>query len=495
MKTAKQRAFIVALLLLLSGWNSAALAAEIKPDPSETVALAKAQEGVRWYGIYVMGKKVGWQREEWVIKDDSFCTDLHFQLRLAILFAVATISMKESACFQSSAPFYARSLESHRDEDGKKVDIVGKLEGEEMVLTIDTSTQKRTSRIPASYEVLTDSLPWAAMKRMQPGDFTNAHSHDELTGRRRWQKLTLKGSSNKTILGRKQTVYEALLEDELGLKLDMLLSEDGLILEGSVGPNMRIVLEDEKTAKDTGKQLLDFYTNSFVKATGKIDYSKVHLIKKMQVKLSGQSKIDLAPSRRQHTDEEGDKHRLVTVSACSDGKDAQPGEKYRKCSADLPCDLPQYKEQAAQIVGKEKTVEGRAAALTLWIHKNFKYALGAGGGTADQILDEKKGDCTEFSKTLVLLARAQGLAARQVSGVALSSDSPPSFGYHAWAEVFVPGRGWVAYDPTWGHHPVDASHIIMDVEEGLGMALHLGSLKIDILGVEYANEKEGLTCD
>ena len=484
-----------ALLTVFWALPQAVRGDEVAPTAAETAAMAKRQVGERWYGIYVMGRKVGWQRETWTSEPGRFCTNLEFELRMAFLMAVTRISMKESSCFQDDKPFYAVELASDRDEDGKLVHIKGKLEGEQMVLSIDTSNQVRTTSVPAHWETMTDALPWAAIERMKPSDLTRAYTHDELTGKRRWQTFTLKGSTRKTIMGKEQTVHQGLLQDEVGLKLDMLLSEEGIILEGSVGPNMRIVLEDKETAQDTEKQLLDFYSNSFVEATGKIDYARVHLIRKMQVKLAGQSKVEIADSPRQVIDAQGDKHLVVTVSACPTLKGEAPGEEYSRCSADLPCDLPAFKKQAATITRKARTPVARARLISKWIHSNFKYTLGSGSGTADQILKEKKGDCTEYSKAFVLLARAAGLTARQVSGVALSSDSPPSFGYHAWAEVWIPKKGWVAFDPTWGHHPVDASHVVLDLEEGLGMAMHLGTLSIDIKGVDYADDKRGLVCD
>ncbi|HRE25971.1 MAG TPA: transglutaminase family protein, partial [Anaerolineales bacterium] len=43
-------------------------------------------------------------------------------------------------------------------------------------------------------------------------------------------------------------------------------------------------------------------------------------------------------------------------------------------------------------------------------------------------------------------SRSQGLAARYVSGYLYNNGDMAAS--HAWVDVFVPGRGWLALDPT-----------------------------------------------
>jgi len=57
------------------------------------------------------------------------------------------------------------------------------------------------------------------------------------------------------------------------------------------------------------------------------------------------------------------------------------------------------------------------------------------------------GDCTEFSDLFTALARARGIPARSVRGWVLRD---PTTLRHQWSEVWLPRRGWTAFDPTWG---------------------------------------------
>jgi uncharacterized protein (DUF2126 family)/transglutaminase-like putative cysteine protease len=82
--------------------------------------------------------------------------------------------------------------------------------------------------------------------------------------------------------------------------------------------------------------------------------------------------------------------------------------------------------------------------------------------SCEQTLDELKGSCRDSAWLLVEVFRSFGLAARFVSGylIQLASDEPidgdtsgpkvDSAALHAWAEVFLPGAGWIGVDPTSG---------------------------------------------
>jgi len=64
-------------------------------------------------------------------------------------------------------------------------------------------------------------------------------------------------------------------------------------------------------------------------------------------------------------------------------------------------------------------------------------------------LDLGRGSCRDFAVLFVEAARALGLGARIVSGYIFNPTQPFGPGTtHAWAEVFVPGAGWITFDPT-----------------------------------------------
>jgi transglutaminase-like putative cysteine protease len=71
-----------------------------------------------------------------------------------------------------------------------------------------------------------------------------------------------------------------------------------------------------------------------------------------------------------------------------------------------------------------------------------------------QVLRERRGVCQDFAHVAIGCLRSLGLAARYVSGY-LETKPPPGTNRlvgadasHAWASVYVPGHGWLDFDPT-----------------------------------------------
>ncbi|MFN8018091.1 MAG: transglutaminaseTgpA domain-containing protein [Acidimicrobiales bacterium] len=109
-------------------------------------------------------------------------------------------------------------------------------------------------------------------------------------------------------------------------------------------------------------------------------------------------------------------------------------------------------------------VEGRfeqVQAIQDWMGKRLEYSLDAPLAPADRdvvddfLFESKKGWCEQIASSLVVLARANGIPARLVTGYVPEQRDPVTGRFtvrerdaHAWAEVWFPKVGWVPFDPT-----------------------------------------------
>ena len=96
------------------------------------------------------------------------------------------------------------------------------------------------------------------------------------------------------------------------------------------------------------------------------------------------------------------------------------------------------------------------AAMTAAIKREFTYVSRAEKGTQTPIetLERRKGTCRDYAMLMIEAVRALGFAARFVSGYVYSpSEQEGRTGggnTHAWVRVYLPGSGWVEFDPTNG---------------------------------------------
>jgi transglutaminase-like putative cysteine protease len=76
-----------------------------------------------------------------------------------------------------------------------------------------------------------------------------------------------------------------------------------------------------------------------------------------------------------------------------------------------------------------------------------------GTQSPQQTLDRGWGSCRDFAVLFVEAARSLGFGGRLVSGYLYNPEetligSSGLGSTHAWAEIFVPGAGWITFDPT-----------------------------------------------
>ena len=107
-----------------------------------------------------------------------------------------------------------------------------------------------------------------------------------------------------------------------------------------------------------------------------------------------------------------------------------------------------------------------------------------------EVLQHRRGVCQDFAQLAVGCLRSLGLAARYVSGYLVTRPPPGQARLrgadvsHAWFSVFVPGSGWVDFDPTNGMMPA-GEHVT------LGWARDYGDIS-PVTGVIVGGHRHGM---
>ena len=94
--------------------------------------------------------------------------------------------------------------------------------------------------------------------------------------------------------------------------------------------------------------------------------------------------------------------------------------------------------------------------MAMHIRREFTYVPRHAKGTQTPIetLEKRQGTCRDFAMLMIEACRALGFAARFVSGYLYNSARGEGRvgggNTHAWVRIFLPGSGWVEFDPTNG---------------------------------------------
>ena len=141
--------------------------------------------------------------------------------------------------------------------------------------------------------------------------------------------------------------------------------------------------------------------------------------------------------------------------------DADPGEvlvqdflRFRSPVKDVPGVRELARRHPIADPRSRPSIEEALDELTMTISREFAYdrAVTNVYSAVDDVLELKAGVCQDFAHLFSAVARAMGVPARYVSGyIHTPGGGGASSASHAWAEAWVPGRGWVGYDAT---HPV-----------------------------------------
>lgn len=138
------------------------------------------------------------------------------------------------------------------------------------------------------------------------------------------------------------------------------------------------------------------------------------------------------------------------------GTGERPGAEWLQ----LPPLDPRIAELARRVTAYATSDETRAFALERYLAGHYQYSGEATPSRSEDPLAEflfqrHRGHCEYFASAMAVMLRALNIPSRVVTGFQSGSFNPLNGWYvmrnsdaHAWVEAWLPGRGWVTYDPT-----------------------------------------------
>lgn len=172
----------------------------------------------------------------------------------------------------------------------------------------------------------------------------------------------------------------------------------------------------------------------------------------------------------------------------SNPSDTNYNQAFRDAYLDVSGVTPRVQALAREITAGHTNAYDQAIAIEDWFDTNFEYLLDSpvpprGSDAMEYLLFEnRQGYCEQMGTAMVVMARSIGIPARLVSGFNVGEEFDQRRGEyvvrsknaHAWAELYFPGTGWLAFDPTAG---VQLSAEQLANQEKTGAFERLGQLR------------------
>ena len=508
---------LVTVSLTHCGAASAKIVAKIPNSALSKNALsnwAKTQQARQSYGLYMMGRKVGYMTMNFDIQRQRDArgawrdvavssSEAVLRLRSADPKSAPDMEMKQSSTFALSGDGALLAGQQRTLENGRPTTYRLILPAKSNTKTAQLETfsgGKRVLRtVDAPRENLEQSRRMMNWLRSQPkSGATFSYLSTSLDGNGINESETMIFQHQKMLAwgGLKVPIYAVRMSSK-GVDFDADLRANGMFVSGKIAGIIDVRAEENAIARDMSQAGVDLLAASLIKVDKRLGDPRE--LQTLTLGVSGVT-LEIPQSKRQKIVKVNGQTRLQ-LRAEAPGNFPQvlaaaQRRKFIASTTSIQSDESSIRQLAARIlaqpiVGGPSTLPADADAtlrksekLARWVYFNLGKSMSANSSTALQILATKKGDCTEHALLFTTLARAAGIPAREVTGLAYVETPAPTFGWHAWAEVHN-GREWISVDPTWNEVRIDASHIkFADDEDDFRWTRAMGKLKLNVVGLE-----------
>jgi hypothetical protein len=473
---------------LLVGCLASARATEPSPALSLREFVEKNQTR-HPVGLYLQGKKVGWMIVDFRLgqKDGQDVAIETTEMLLSL-----NVDGEKSVTRRKEAVYY--SLEGNgKILAAEQVDVT---DNRETVYTIKESSAGQLSvTTKVGNDSTTRTIPQPKANLLQTRNLM-----EWLTGARRkgdtfhhwsvdWEEDDVDTEEVLTYLGQSFVVWGGIKTDIYHVQIAMKGAkfEADVLANGNPIRGRIAIFDIRAESEDHVRKLDDSPVDMLVASAIKVDRplgNSRHIVA-LQLEVNGLDSLSIPQNHRQSVRQENGK---LILELRSDFRVDRPvplndGErrKYLASTPTIQANHDKVRTLAATIVGEETDSLKKAEKIKDWVYQRLKKTMASNSSTALGVIETMAGDCTEHTLLFVSLARAAGVPAREVTGVAHVDGI---FGWHAWAEIHD-GHQWVSVDPTWNELFVDATHIVFsqDAQDNAWLNV-LGKVRFQVISLE-----------
>lgn len=454
-----RKVFALLAVVLLSGCSTAYFKDAGAPPQPEAFTLESWPHRDLWTGVVFNGEKVGFTRRQvrpasgapgrWEIESEAV-------MRLQFLGVDKRIRLH---ALDRVLPDL--TLEAFRYEhqiDGSRMAVAGEADAAEIRFTVNAAGGSETKSFKPKGKVYPSSalglLPVAeGMKIGRAARYAVFHGETQAIAEAEQEVLAYETSA--LFEGPAFKVTTRLL----GLETTTWIAADGRpLFELALDGVLISALEDESRARrylveaslNKRDALLEF---SLLRAGPILEPRRVS---RMDIQFSNFPGTVEVPSEggQACTRAAGQLECRIDRSAPLAGGDPA---RYLAPTLAVPSVLKEIRDLANEINQGSTSADQTIARLIAWMDANIaKEALDA--FSAADVLRARRAECQGHSYLFAAFARALGMPARVVNGIAYSEEHG-GFLYHTWNEAWVAGRGWQPVDATFGQAHADATHV------------------------------------
>ena len=169
---------------------------------------------------------------------------------------------------------------------------------------------------------------------------------------------------------------------------------------------------------------------------------------------------------------------LVLGHDVGDPEKASAGERQNNLqeSASYPLQNSNVREMVNEALGSANGEWEKVEKLVAYVDRFIVDDFSSNSLSVFEIIQKRKGDCSEHALLFNTMARAAGIPAREVRGLMHFADK--KFGLHAWNEVLVDGI-WHAVDSTWNKTKTPITHIKFSKNHNILMGIGLKLVEVE----------------